>query len=303
MKELRTILAAFANLSEPAALATIVKTEGSSYRRPGTRMLVLPGGTWTGTLSGGCVEEDTAARAMNLIAGGGSELFTIDTQLRFGCPGLLTIFIERIEPRNPFLAYLSQCISRRCAAEIVVHYENSPSPSGSYACRDAPCLEGGFRQTIPPPIRLVIAGGGADTDALKNFADALGWDVVVLEGAELIGDYADARTALVVKNHNFGRDVASLARGVANTFGYVGLVSSRKRRRRIIRVLDEEYMQAGVHPQLYGPAGLDIGADSPEEVALSIVAEIQAVMAGHEGGFLRGRANPIHDSICKTARQ
>ncbi len=304
MKDLRNILAAFARASGASALATVVETAGSSYRRAGARMLVLADGTWTGTLSGGCVEEETAARAMPVIIGGKPELFTIDTQRRFGCPGSLAIFIERVEPRNAFLAYLAHAISRRQTAETVVIYDPAQDGAGSYAKKNAPSFAKALEEKIAPPVRMAIAGTGADTDALAAIGHVLGWDVAVLEQPELIEDFADERTALVIKNHHFGRDTATLARGFSARFGYVGLVSSRRRKEQVLKLLGEEYFleEAGSRENFHGPSGLDIGAESPEEVALSIVSEIQAVMARRAGGFLRDRHAPIHDKSCTAAQ-
>ena len=266
-------------------------------------MLALPDGRWIGALSGGCIEEEVALRAVPVMETGQASLFSIDTQRRFGCPGLLEIFIERIEPGNAFLNYLAKCISDRRAAEIVVIYEKSFRAPGSYAEETAPSHADAFRQTLQPPIRLVAVGRGAGTDALAEFGNLLGWETIVLDRVEAIDLYADARTALVVKNHHFGRDAASLTRGLSNPFGYVGLIGSRKRKQRLLNMLDEECLQLenDMGGLIYGPAGLDIGADSPEEIALSIVSEIHAVMAGHEAGFLRDRSMPVHSIPCKIA--
>jgi len=266
-------------------------------------MLALQDKSWIGTLSGGCVEEEVAARAQSVIRTGDPELLTIDTLRRFGCPGLLTVFIERIEPQNKFMAYLARCISQRTTAGIIVIYENSIHPRGSFARESVSPFAHGLEQKIAPPVRVVIVGAGADTDAMVALCRILGWDVVILEQNALIPGYAEPRTALVIKNHNLGRDAAALASGLSAPFGYVGLLSSRKRRSRILNLLDEEYfpIENADSQHFYGPSGLDIGADSPEEVALSIIAEIQAVMTSHQGGFLRDRNAPIHEDSCTLA--
>lgn len=302
MKELKDILAGFRELKSPAALATIVGTKGSSYRRTGARLLALPSGGWIGTLSGGCIEEEISLRAAEVMRGGAPVTIQVDTLLRYGCPGLLEIFIERIEPRNRFLTALQTCIASRRTADVVVLHEESRPARGSHMADDAP-ETGGLRQRIQPAIRVVITGGGTDTDTLAGFCGILGWEVAVIETAEEIDAYADMRTALVVKNHHFGRDVAALARGFSSPFGYIGLLSSRKRKRKILEVLDEEYLQGDIasRENFHGPAGLDIGGESPEEVALSIVSEIQAVMTGHDAGFLSDRSTPIHRHSCEIA--
>src|SRR6476469_5477115 len=96
---------------EPLALATLVTARGSSYRRPGARMLICPDGTTAGSLSGGCLEEEVVRRARGVIHNGKPELMNFDTRLRFGCNGSIDIFVERA--REDFLAGLSANFSER----------------------------------------------------------------------------------------------------------------------------------------------------------------------------------------------
>ena len=102
----------------------------------------------------------------------------------------------------------------------------------------------------------------------------------------------DDRTAVVVATHNFGRDCAALRDLLPAGLRYLGLVGSRRRRDDILF----DVLQDGVdaHSSLFAPAGLHLGADSPEEIALSIVAEIQCVFAGGTAEQLRHRKAPIH---------
>ena len=96
MNEIRDIIAEFARRrGEPLALATLVRARGSSYRRPGARMLIASDGSTVGTLSGGCLEEEVARRAQDVIATGKPLLLSFDTRLRYGCHGSIDIFIER----------------------------------------------------------------------------------------------------------------------------------------------------------------------------------------------------------------
>ena len=283
--------------SEAMALATIVRTQGASYRAAGARMLLLPDGRQVGKLSGGCIEDEVAARAVPVFKSGNPDLFSVDTLLRFGCPGSLEIFVERIEPENEFLTYLHGCFTHRLPAEVVVLYHATHSQRASFPREKSPLLSEGFEQSIDVPIRVAIAGGGSDGDALLHFSRILGWDACLLEQNAALEPYADARTALIVKNHHFGRDAATLEAALRLPFGYVGLLGSRKRRNRIVDTLAGEYFlgEAGRLDHFHGPAGLDLGAESPEEIALSIIAEIQAVMNSRDGGFLSDRKGSIHE--------
>src|SRR6476620_11202910 len=96
MKEVRDILTGWRKFrGQPLALATLVRAHGSSYHRPGARMLVCPDGTTVGALSGGCLEEEVALRASEVIHSGTPSLMHFDTRRRFGCHGAIEIFVER----------------------------------------------------------------------------------------------------------------------------------------------------------------------------------------------------------------
>lgn len=149
---------------------------------------------------------------------------------------------------------------------------------------------------IPPPIALVAGGAGRDTAPLARLATELGWDVHLLGKDEMPVTF-DARTAAVIMSHNLQRDTALLAALLPSPCRYIGVLGSRGRTREILA----ELARRGQTPtarqlaKMYSPAGLDVGAETPGEVALSIVAEIQGVFAGRRGGSLRKRKGPIHD--------
>jgi xanthine/CO dehydrogenase XdhC/CoxF family maturation factor len=254
---------------EPLALATLVETRSSSYRRAGARMLIASDGGTAGSLSGGCLEDEIVERARGVLRLGVAESFEVDTRLRFGCHGAIRIFIEVARPE--FLAELARCFHER--ETCVVEAEN-------------------FTQEILPPIRLLLIGSGPDQTALRGFAQILGWSVIEAENAaELAGPF-DERTAVIVKTHNFGRDFAALRMLAEFPLGYVGLLGPRKRREQLLGDLLDTGLAAPAN--LFAPAGLDLGADAPEEIALSIIAEIQTVFAGGSRLSLRDRRAPIH---------
>src|SRR5438067_12459536 len=106
MKEIRDILRlAELHHGEPLALATLVRAQGSSYRRPGARMLICGDGATAGSLSGGCLEEEVVRRAQDIMLDGTPALMSFDTRLRFGCNGSIDIFVE--PAREDFLAQLA----------------------------------------------------------------------------------------------------------------------------------------------------------------------------------------------------
>ncbi len=176
-----------------------------------------------------------------------------------------------------------------------------------------------FVEALHPPIRLLVCGAGHDAIPLVAAASAMGWRVVVADdrdefldagrfpgAGEFVriepGAVADAldldgRTYAVVMSHNFMRDRDYL-RGLLNTdVSYIGMLGPNERLRRLLDDLGRQgVVPAGVDTaKLHGPAGLDIGAEGPEEIASAIVAEILAVSRGRGAGYLRDRSGPIHD--------
>lgn len=148
---------------------------------------------------------------------------------------------------------------------------------------------------LPPPISLLVCGDEREAAPLVALAEGLGWRVRLLEKHEAV-PALDGRSAAVVMTHNDARDVELLPAVLATGAPYVGLLGSRTR----TGLLLDDLRRRGSLPagrdlqRLHTPAGLDIGAETPAEVALAIVAEIQAVFAGRAGGPLRERQGPLH---------
>lgn len=303
MKELRDLLAEHAAVEETMALVTIVGTTGSSYRKAGARMLVRADGRHLGTLSGGCIEDEVARRALPVMKTGEPALFSVDTRRRFGCHGSIEVFAERIEPGHEFMRYLAYCLDQRVPAHVKVVFDPGAVRRGSYALDSLDADTEGFEETLLPPVRLVVCGDSPGNEALAGLSRILGWDCILTENPEAEALQMDARTAVVIKNHHFGRDFVALRWALAQTCGYVGLLGSRRRRRELLDALLAEGWEPGPGAlgHFFGPAGLDLGAEEPEHIALSITAEIQAVMSRHQGGFLRDRPGPIHEILCTAA--
>jgi xanthine/CO dehydrogenase XdhC/CoxF family maturation factor len=149
-----------------------------------------------------------------------------------------------------------------------------------------------FVQESEPAIRLLIFGDGPDSAALRAFAEILGWEAAEVDQPADLSSHADARTAAIVKSHNYGRDFAALCQLLKLDLLYVGLLGPRKRREQLLNaVLDEGISIAA---EVFAPAGLDLGAETPEELALALVSEIQATFAAASAESLRDRKAPIH---------
>ena len=276
---------------QPFALATLVRAQGSSYRRPGARMLVCSDGTTAGSLSGGCLEELVARRAFDVLRTRLPSLMSFDTRLRFGCNGTIEVFVETA--CESFLAEIAAHFRERRGCRPATVFAGKEDELGSRilsAGEDGPA--GAFVQDLQPPIQLVIFGNGPDSTPLRSFAEILGWRIVEVDEASDLPPRVDERTAAIIKTHNYGRDFAALQYLLPLKLGYVGLLGPRKRRDQLVNAL----LDAGVSidSELFAPAGFDLGAETPEEIALAIVSEINAVFADASGEPLRHHRAPIH---------
>jgi xanthine/CO dehydrogenase XdhC/CoxF family maturation factor len=167
-------------------------------------------------------------------------------------------------------------------------------------------------ETIRPPVRILILGAGADAVPLADAAHSLGWQVnvcdhrpafltqarfpnaeqlVILDRDSPVELQTDELTAIVVMNHNYERDKTMLVASLRSEAFYVGALGPKKRTAQMLDELDE----TPDPERLRAPAGLDIGAETPEAIAISIVAEVQSVLKHRDGGPLRDRQAPIYD--------
>ena len=307
MKELQDIIQVFEQRrGEVFAMATLVRARGSTYRRPGARMLIASDGRVTGSLSGGCLEEEVAMLAQDVIGSGRPKLIPFDMRRRFGCNGEIEIFIE--QPNKKFLFDLAEHIEARRSCIAVTEFNGAdsgsrieqvgaidpidPSRIGVGGRFGEPPLPGVFVQRIDPPIQLVVVGSGHDSIPFRPLCELLGWKLIDAETIGEVPDCLDAWTAAIVKTHNYGRDFAALQKLVPLGLRYLGLIGPRRRRDQLLADL---FDTAGpIDAELFAPAGLDLGAETPQEIALAVIAEIQSVFAASSVGSLRNRKAPIH---------
>jgi xanthine/CO dehydrogenase XdhC/CoxF family maturation factor len=303
MKALQQIIKCVAeNPSQPWALATLVQTEGSTYRNPGARLLIEPDGKTLGVLSGGCLEEEIARYGRGVIATGSPVLLSFDTRRLYGCDGRLEILIEPLpaaERNGNFITEIGRRLSNRQLCRIRTCFEGDVLGS-ELLPTDVLLTErsGVFIETVPLPIRLLLFGSGPEIEPLGQFTENLGWVIEhFVHPSELSEDFQpDAQTAALVMNHHFGRDLLALDRLLTIQLRYVGLLGPKKRRAELLARLSEYYpfdFDVGIS-NLFAPAGLDIGSEAPEEIALAIVSEVAAVLSNRRGGFLRERRSNVH---------
>jgi xanthine/CO dehydrogenase XdhC/CoxF family maturation factor len=149
---------------------------------------------------------------------------------------------------------------------------------------------------LAPPVAVLACGDGQDAAILVRLATALGWHGRQVRLDEPLGTL-DERTAAVIMTHHYGRDRALLATLLRSHARYVGVLGPRARTTQLLADLTAEGAAPNPAQQLRlaAPVGLDIGAETPDEVALAILAEVRAVLSGRSGGRLRERTGPIHD--------
>jgi xanthine dehydrogenase accessory factor len=300
-KELTQILSEYRRSEGPFGLATLVKSIGSTYRQTGARMLVVPGRPWIGRLSAGCIEEEIADLAQEVILTGQPARRAFDLRARFACDGSIEVFIERLVKPNPFLDRLIGVMLDRTPITVLTDYRLTGPRAGTRLvegpARNHPEL---FVQEIQPPIRLIIFGDYLDAEAVAHLGGYLGWQVEFVADAHSLPT-GDSRSACMVMSHHFGRDIVALQQALEGNFGYVGLLGPRQRKQLLLnRLLDEGCSLENVSA-LHSPAGLDIGSETAEEIAMAIIAEVLAALTGRNGGPLRDRGEAIHtlrEPIC-----
>ena len=291
-----------ANRAQPFALATLVQTEGSTYRKPGARLLVEANGATLGVLSGGCLEEEIGRYGRRVINDGSAVLLSFDTRRLYGCDGRLKILVEPLPAagqKGNLMTEVGRLLAQRDICRIRTCFEGGPLGS-ELLPPDILLAErpGIFINTLPLPVRLLLFGTGPEIEPLTQLAGNLGWLVERFGHPSELGEHfrPDAQTAALIMNHNFGRDLLALDRLLPFRLRYVGLLGPKRRHTELLARLSEYRpldFNAGAK-NLFAPAGLDIGSEAPEEIGLSITSEIAAVFSDRAGGFLRERKSDIH---------
>jgi xanthine/CO dehydrogenase XdhC/CoxF family maturation factor len=165
-----------------------------------------------------------------------------------------------------------------------------------------PTRRGILIDAVAPPVRLLLFGAGPEIEPITQFAVNLGWVIEhFAHPSQLTEDFRpDAQTAALVMTHNFGRDLLALDRVLPLQLRYVGLLGPKKRHAELLARLSEYRPLDFASGNLFAPAGLDIGSEAPEEIALAIVSEVAAVLSNRVGGFLREHSSDSH-TITTTA--
>lgn len=314
-------------------LASVVALEGSSYRRPGVRMLIREDGKMTGAVSGGCVEKEILRQSQSVFANGKPKLMTYDGRYRLGCEGILYILIEPFSVNKEFLEAFNITLQERKPFTITSYFNRNVEENanfGSYVefegellypiseniSEEKENLET-FSQTLKPSIKLIILGAEHDAVQLCALASLNGWEVTIVApeddpktklnfpGANAIintsprsFDYSliDQETAVVLMNHSFSKDIEFLSRMVNSSHRYIGILGPGRRREKLFDKLLENLsdIDPSFFDSIHAPAGINIGAETPQEIAVSIIAEILAVFREQEVYQLKDKKGSIH---------
>jgi len=368
MKEFKAIISEYNKIDfskRKAALATVVKVQGSSYRSPGARMLITDDGKWVGSISGGCLEGDALRKARQVMADKRPITITYDTReesnqnlgIGLGCNGIIHVLIEPLDDKdnrntiNLFEGFIStkeplalatifnattgvaekllitgnnemsigftnSHIEEVVRRDLLELFESKKSEARRYKSGEDEVEV--FIELIQPTISVILFGGGFDARPVSELAKNLGWDVIVTDEcvahiAPVFFPQADKLslchrefidkefeitpyTACVLMSHNYEYDRDVLRKIINTESPYIGILGPRKRFDKMV----DEFNKAGVeltphdNHRIHSPIGLDIGAETPDEIAVSIIAEIQSKMANRSGGFLKYRTGPIH---------
>lgn len=330
MKEIHAVAAALCETRAcPAVLATLVSVEGSSYRRPGARLLCPATGPRLGAISGGCLEEDVLARAARVRDTGIPELAVYDTTsendvvwgVGLGCHGVVRVLLERVASPPAWARQLADNATTRQPTALAVRHSTGAAAGWGTRLAALPLPvsdEGCFHELVPPPIRLFLFGAGDDALPLSRLVGELGWRLTIADPRAALATRERFPTAeaclvapadrlvqaaapraddlAVVMTHHYVHDVPLLRELLSRPLAYLGLLGPRKRSERILADLERDGLTitAAMRGRLHAPVGLDLGADSPEQVALAVVAEALAVLRQRDARPLRERTRPIH---------
>jgi xanthine dehydrogenase accessory factor len=337
MREILSELERWRTQGDRIAMARVVATRRSAPRPVGSKLIVSERGEMAGSISGGCVENEVVEAAREVLRGADPRLVTYgisdDQALSVGlpCGGEIDVWID--EPDPELLRQLEDVARDERRAVFFVDLDDGAErlvPDGDNDVADGLIREGHskvvelhgrrlFADVFGPPPRLLVYGAVDTADALCATARSIGWHTIV---ADARGRFAtrerlphadeilvawpedalaqvqpDHATAIVVLTHDDKFDIPMLTGALASEAFYVGALGSRRNQERRRERLLEAGLDDSTVDRISGPAGLDIGAHTPAETALSMLAEILAVRAGREGGRLRESIGRIHAEV------
>jgi xanthine/CO dehydrogenase XdhC/CoxF family maturation factor len=333
IKLLFQTLKTWQELGKKAVFVSVVVLEGSSYRRPGVRMVISEDGEYVGAISGGCVEKEIERQAQSVFQNGKAKIMTYDGTYRIGCEGILHILIEPVFLSEELFNSFDIQVKNRLSFRIDSYFYYDP---GEYDNMGSLIMMNGksysfhpsfqpdrledqlhFSQSFDPLFQLYIFGAEHDAVQLCQAASFLGWEVIIVAAEDesksieffpgavslitpsfdsIDTSVFDKQTAIVVMTHSYNKDVQYLLALEKCKPAYLGLLGPVKRRERILSMLMEYRPDISTEfiEQIHGPAGINIGAESASEIAISILAEILSVIRQQKPMALKDKSGSIH---------
>lgn len=300
-------------------LATVIETDGSSYRKKGAMMFINSLGQYFGLISGGCLEADIMRKAKKCWDTGHNAIVCYDMrdeddlswQLGIGCGGMVKILLQPITEESNWLnldALQENLGNKKSSVYCQAINEDKPNNTLThYTLNDAIAFSTDyFSHIIKPAPSIAIYGGGIDALPVLKLAKTLGWYVTVIDervNYARATHFSEADTivrhsllskeqhtylatidAIVIMTHNIKFDAQALALVQGCKAPFVGLLGPTHRTDKVLR--EAELTREQLTYTLSNPVGLDIGGELPESIALSILAEAHAVLEGKNGQTL-----------------
>ena len=337
MREILPELDRWRSRGDRIALARVVATRRSAPRPVGSKLIVSETGELAGSVSGGCVESEVVEAAREVLGGAEPRLLTYgisdDLAISVGlpCGGEIDVWVDEPDPK--LLEDLAEVARSERRAVFFVDLDDGTQRlvlDGDNGVADELIRSGHskvvelhgrrvFADVFGPPPRLFVYGAVDTADALCAAAKAIGWRTIVADARarfatrdrlpsadEIIVAWPedalaqvtpDHTTAIIVLTHDDKFDLPLLTGALATEAYYIGALGSRRNQeRRRERLLDAGVDESELE-RISGPAGLDIGAHTPAETAVSMLAEILAVRAGRDGGRLKQSSGRIHAEV------
>ena len=312
-------------LGRRVAVATVVATRSSAPRPVGSKLAISEQGELIGSVSGGCVENDVVLAAQDVLAGGPPRLLTygITDEMAFGvglpCGGEIDVFVEELtdaeRPDVTLTVVAGEGVGERLDDPELLEAARRRGRSHVLELEDRTILA----DVHAPPTRLFVYGAVDTAEALCRAAKLLGWRTVVADARASFATperipsadellllwpeealdrvQPDLGTAVVVLTHDDKFDLPLIRGALASDAFYVGWIGSRRNQERRRGLLRDEGVTDDELDRIAGPSGLDIGADTPAETAISMLAEIIAVRANRAGGRLKDAGTRIHSPL------
>jgi xanthine/CO dehydrogenase XdhC/CoxF family maturation factor len=322
MKELILVIQQVKELQKAGlkfVLATVVRVDGSAYRRPGARMLISEDGNWWGGISGGCLEGDILKKAQLALYSQSYKTIIYDTReedpfalgIGLGCQGVIEIHINPIQEEiNQLVAALETHIQGNEAHTLSISYATNfnlilEKAGESHA---SSWVELTFREYLPAPMTVWVFGNQFDSQSFIQQANILSWRVnwvgilpKMSSNLPVQGRFSyeenwpiQATDYVVMMTHDLEKDVKILEKllDYADQPSYIGILGPKKRFEKLQNHFKQDLV---TQLPISTPIGLDIGAEGPEEIAISILAEILSTKNNRNGQRLHFRDRAIHD--------